>query len=311
MHVPRVRTSNALKDVWDGSVLRELSAPNRFFSDRHNLALCLFTDGVPLYKSSAVSKWPVYVVILNLPASVRMKAENMIVCGIWNGPAKPVMSILLDPIIKSMQALLSVGVQMKSTIGTLRVKIVMGIFDLPAKASVLCSKQFNGEFGCSVCLHPGKRQQNNSRVYLPDSTILDRSHQQVIRNAREAERTKTCINGVYGLSALAHTFDLVSSIPVDYMHAVLEGVTRMLLRMLVESKYHAAPFYIGPRRLAEVDNELLKQTPPSEFSRAPRSIKKHFKYWKASNLKVRYFFIHYFSFLMLCIACKRNPYPSR
>ncbi len=122
-------------------------------------------------------------------------------------------------------------------------------------------------------------------MYLPDRRIQDRSHQQVIRNAREAERTKTCINGVYGVSALAHTFDLVSSIPVDYKHAVLEGVTRMLLRMWIESKFHAAPFYIGPRRLAEVDNELLKQTPPSEFSRAPRSINKHFKYWKASELK--------------------------
>ncbi len=120
------------EDVWDGSVLRKLSAPNRFFSDRHNLALSLFTDGVPLYKSSAVSIWPVYVVLLNLPASVRMNAENVILCGIWNGPGKPVMSILLDPISKSMQALLSVGIQMKSTIGTLRVKIVMGIFDLPA-----------------------------------------------------------------------------------------------------------------------------------------------------------------------------------
>ena len=38
MHVPGVRTSNPLKNVWDGSVLRELSAPNRFFSDRHNLS---------------------------------------------------------------------------------------------------------------------------------------------------------------------------------------------------------------------------------------------------------------------------------
>ncbi len=127
-------------------------------------------------------------------------------------------------------SLLSAGVQMINTIGTLRVKVVMGIFDLPAKASVLCTKQLNGKYGCSVCLHPGKRLWNNSRVYVPDSSIQERNHQQVIRNAMEAERTKTCINGMYGVSSLAHTFDLVTSIPIDYMHAVLEGVTRMLTR---------------------------------------------------------------------------------
>ncbi len=86
---------DTLEDAWDGSVLSELSAQNRFFcSDHHHLALSLFTDGVPLYKSSGVSIWPVYVVILNLPANVRMNASSMILCGIWNGPAKPSMSIL-------------------------------------------------------------------------------------------------------------------------------------------------------------------------------------------------------------------------
>ncbi len=151
-----------------------------FFSDPHHLALSLFTDGVPLYKSSGVSIWPVYVVILNSPANVRMNASSMILCGIWNGPAKPSMSILLDPILKIMQTLLSVGVQMINTIGTLRVKVVIGIFDLPAKASVLCTKQLNGKYGCSVCLHPGKRLRNNSRVYVPDSSIQERNHQQVM-----------------------------------------------------------------------------------------------------------------------------------
>ena len=77
---------------------------------------------------------------------------------------------------------------------------------------------------------------------------------------------------------------MVASVPIDYMHAVLEGVTRWLMKAWFEPRYHGSPFYIG-RQVAEIDTELLKQHPPSEFSRPPRSIKKHFKYWKASELR--------------------------
>lgn len=59
-----------LEDVWDGSALKPLCTSSRYFEDKHHLALTLNTDGVPLYKSSAVSIWPVYMVILNLPAHV-------------------------------------------------------------------------------------------------------------------------------------------------------------------------------------------------------------------------------------------------
>lgn len=44
-------------------------------------------------------------------------------------------------------------------------KLVLGIFDALAKASVLCEKQFNGEFGFPTCLHSAKRMQNGARVY--------------------------------------------------------------------------------------------------------------------------------------------------
>ena len=43
---------------------------------------------------------------------------------------------------------------------------MLGIFDLPGKAAALDMKQFNGEYGCSVCLNPGVHQ-NGAHVYLP------------------------------------------------------------------------------------------------------------------------------------------------
>ena len=64
-----------------GTAVKPLCASNRFFSSPENIALSLSTDGVPLYKSSMISLWPVYLVILNLLAAIRMKAENVILCG--------------------------------------------------------------------------------------------------------------------------------------------------------------------------------------------------------------------------------------
>jgi len=84
--------------------------------------------------------------------------------------------------------------------------------------------------------------------------------------------------------ALASTLDIVDSIPVNYMHAVSEGVTRMLMRSWIDSRFHSAPFYIG-WHVGEIDYQLLQQRPPNELIRPPRSVKKHFKYWKASELR--------------------------
>ena len=39
------------------------------------------------------------------------------------------------------------------------------------------------------------------------------------------------------------------------------------------------------RSLESIDSVLMKQAPPDQFTRAPRCMKSHMKYWKASKLK--------------------------
>lgn len=156
-----------------------------------------------------------------------MNAENILLCAVWVGPSKPLMELLLEPICSSLKQLSSQGLSIATSIGNLifRCKLVMGIFDLPAKASVLCIKQFNGEYGCPVCLHPGKRLPNNSRVYLPDNTYEDRTHTQCLEYGTEAKDKGIGVKGILGMSPFSPILDLVVSFPIDYMHNVLEGVT--------------------------------------------------------------------------------------
>ena len=85
----------------------------------------------------------------------------------------------------------------------------MGIFDLPAKASVLYVKLFDGEYGCSVCIHPGERLPNNARVYLPDTSYEERTHTQFLEYGQEAEAMGTSVKG---LSPFSSILDMVASI---------------------------------------------------------------------------------------------------
>lgn len=150
----REKKSNdeSIRDIWDGAALKPLINHDYYFLTPNHLALSISTDGVRLFKSSSVSLWQVYLRILNLPASIRAYTENIILCGLYTGPTKPDMKLLLEPIMERLNKLSSVGVTISVPDGDLiiRAKLVMGMFNFPVKASVLCSKQFNGEYGCCL-----------------------------------------------------------------------------------------------------------------------------------------------------------------
>ena len=129
----------------------------------------------------------------------------------------------------------------------------------------------------------GTRLANGAHIYLPDVEAAMRTHSSVVKSAEEARRSGDAVKGVEGQSVLTPCLDAVDGIPVDYMHAVLEGLTRRLLRAWFESSNHHEPYYIK-QHLTKIDKALLDQCPPHEFSRPPHSIQKHMKYFKASEL---------------------------
>ena len=62
---------------------------------------------------------------------------------------------------------------------------LFGSFDLVAKAPILNMHQFNGEYGCPSCLHPGVH--TSSRYYLPGTEYPLRTNDNNMQNATEAE----------------------------------------------------------------------------------------------------------------------------
>ena len=142
--------------------------------------------------------------------------------------------------------------------------------------------QFNGKNGCPTCLNPGKRTV--SQYYPPDYSRGLRTNETVMKAAEDAEKNGAVVDGIKGKSILTDTVDLVNDIPIDYMHCVLEGVTKWLIDKWLISCNHRSPFYIGTQ-VKKIDKNLLHQRPPHDFSRAPRSLEKHRKHWKASEFR--------------------------
>lgn len=93
------------------------------------------------------------------------------------------------------------------------------------------------------------------------------------------------VYGVKGPCCLATvpSFDIIDGMSVDYMHCVLLGVTRMLLRLWFNSSSHLEMWYIG-NAVKVVDSRLCCIAPPSEIQRTPRSIEKTVKYWKGTSI---------------------------
>ena len=116
-------TMGGICDVWNGQALRIQSSQGGFFSYTEHLAFSLSTDGVPLFKSSSKSFWPVYLVIHNLPPKIRMNSSNLILCAVWCGPGKPPINPLLEPIMRTMQELTTVGMEIPTPSGA---KVVRG-----------------------------------------------------------------------------------------------------------------------------------------------------------------------------------------
>ena len=82
---------NVISDVYDGILYSEW-VNNGFLADIRNISFSLYTDGVPVFKSTKISMWPVYLTINEMPFKDRKKRENTLLLGYWYGNKKPLMN---------------------------------------------------------------------------------------------------------------------------------------------------------------------------------------------------------------------------
>ena len=172
--------------------------------------------------------------INELNPKARFSRDNMLLVGIWQGKGKPPFKQYLECLSEQLNSLYNEGVtlKVKETEINVKVAVICGVFDLPAKASILNMTYYNGTEACITCEEPGyvvKQGKGTSRRYPyrpPDNRYPQRNKEIVLLNMQTSTEKKR-IKGFKGVSGLAslQSYDLVKGTVPDYMHGVLLGVT--------------------------------------------------------------------------------------
>ena len=139
----RVIPDNTLADIYDGRVWKNFMTfkGRPFLSNPYNLGLMLNCDWFQPFDHSTYSIGVLYLVILNLPHSIRFKPENILIAGIIPGPKEPRLSEMnsyLRPLVKKLNSLWFDGFTMqhngKSV--TIHAALLATVCDIPATAKL-------------------------------------------------------------------------------------------------------------------------------------------------------------------------------
>lgn len=308
------KMANLYDGVESGSCYRKLQKNATDFTCSFN------TDGVPVFKSSKFSIWPVLISINELPFSVRKR--NVIIAGLWFGTSKPQMSLFLNSVVSEMNSLYRQGIKWRSldqiSICS-RILFVLCPVDSVARCMVQGHTQFNGKFGCNWCKNPGvtiKKGKGHCRIYPDNLNSSLRNGSEYKINALEERffEGQKCKSPLIELL----NFNLVDGFSVDYMHCVFLGIVRSFTKKWMSDSKEE--YYIG-RQANDIDGKFLKFKVPKEIVRTCRSVT-NLRHWKASEWRTWLFvlpvvlkdilskkYLKHFSFLSRAIfLCSKDKF---
>ncbi|RNA13939.1 hypothetical protein BpHYR1_052366 [Brachionus plicatilis] len=211
---------------------------NQFVQNKEEnllISLALNGDGAPMTSSKSYKIWPIIGTVLELDPSSREKFENLIFLGLWINDAQPNYKIFYSKCLEKLDFLMKRVLVFDNK--KFKIRIQSLIFDLPAKASALNIKQFNGEYGCIACYHKGLYSHMlKTRIYPPQDLIL-KTKNDYEKFSQIAENLNEPIFGIYGKSCLHHLISIPEQVPFDYMHLVLSGNPLPLLKNILPDSY--------------------------------------------------------------------------
>ena len=293
-----------IADVYDGALYRALSRPGEFLNLAFHISFQWNTDGVPLFRSSSYSMWPMYFKINELPQRMRNGLNNKILAGMWFGNIKPSINTFLKPLCLALKELYTEGVQVHppelQSPFICKAIVLSGTCDLPAKSMALNMVGHNGFYACPYCEQPGKTLALGSGGHVhiypyvcENPTDPSRTKRNVEKCSIDSYKTGKRKRGINPpgscLQTLPH-FNLVDGVGIDYMHCVLLNIMRLLINLWFDSSHHFQPWSCS-KKVANADNKLLSIKPPSTITRTPRSLTER-KYWKVSEYRA---FLFYYS----------------
>lgn len=246
--------------------IEELVKSGHIDECKTHLQLQFNIDGLPLFKSSGMSIWPILCLIV--PSS----CSEPFVIGIYCGMTKPSdLNAYLADFIAEAREIVSSGIVIENKHFT--VELNSFVCDAPARAMLKNVKSHGGYYACDKCVQEGEW---HGKVTYPDTSASLRTDVMFDEMTNEEHHT-----GPSPLSSLP--IGMVSGFPLDYMHLVCLGVMRRLLLCWLKGPLNTR---LCASTVEKLSMNLVRFIPfiPREFSRKPRSVADIMR-WKATELR--------------------------
>ncbi|KAJ8671928.1 hypothetical protein QAD02_003187 [Eretmocerus hayati] len=278
--VRRRRNPETVSDITDGILYRRFvsSLPEHL---RLRYATCIFnTDGVPVFKSSNISIWPIQLVINELPYDVR--TANPVTCAIWFGKSKPDMDIYLDIFVREMTELENNGLTFTigEDISNIKLFAICSCVDSMAQAPMQGLQQCGGYYSCNWCYIRGnwvESGQGGAVKYLnSDEPREARTQESMVADVHESHESGVVIRGVNHTSRLLNLrfFDIIKGFVPDFMHFLCLGIAKTFFEFWLRM--------MTPLERREIDSIISSIKVPNAVQRLSRSIRDR-KYWKSKE----------------------------
>ena len=246
-----------LTDVYDGQLWKDwlLKGGRPFLDIPGNLLLMMNVDWFKPFEHSTYSAGVIYLVVQNLPRSLRFKLENIFIVGAIPGPHEPPLTInpYLEPMVDDLIRLWR-EVSMRTSGGLFMNKTVRAALgyvscDIPATRKVCGFYGIKAIKGCSKCFKsftPLTDAFGSSLDYsgFNRDSWEQRSHELHRRKAflsnaaptkKDREVIEHEIGGRYSEFLRLPYFDIVRCHLVDPMHNLLLGTAKSMMTIWKES----------------------------------------------------------------------------
>ena len=292
--------SGLLTDIFDGKVWKDFQTykGQPFLQGDLGLGLILNipVDWFQPYKLTNYSVGVIFLVVMNLPGSIRYKRENFILVGIIPGPCEPQHEInsYLEPLVEELNSLW-IGIKCIANINkqditvTVRAALLCVACDLPAGRKACGFLGHNAALGCSRCLKkfPGTVGSMNysgfDRSQWEKRNII--KHRENIKkiNSCNTKAGKASLESEYGCrySCLINLkyFDPIRMLIIDPMHNLFLGSGKHMIKLWLKSGLMTADNF------SEIQEFLDNFIVPTDIGRIPRKIETGFSGFTADQFK--------------------------
>ena len=118
-----------------------------------------------------------------------------------------------------------------------RAFLIAGTYDLPARSLVAGTIQFNGKHGCIKCYHEGRsyKTAKGGHVWTYTFNVINPKGPLRVHEDLRKKTLKT-------LASWIRFFDLINGIAIEYMHGVILGVVKLLLKLWFSTEFKMEKF---------------------------------------------------------------------